>query len=85
MAQQKIKCVVYASTEPWGGGYYFLPLEFHKEIYDYLSQDHKISRTPKGTFEFELAFLDEVFGRENWLADWQKNKNYYYWEDTWCE
>jgi len=85
MAQKKIKCVVYESKEPWGGGHYFLPLKNHKEIHAFLLEDHKISKTPKGTFEFEVAFLDEIFGRQTWLAEWQKNENLNYWEDTWCE
>ncbi len=85
MEQKKIKCVVYESEEQWGGGHYFLPLKYHKEIRKLLAVDHKISTVPKGTFEFEVAFLDEVFGRETWLAEWQKFEDYYYWEDTWCE
>jgi len=85
MAQKKIKCVVYASEEHWGGGHYFLPLKFHKEIHQFLLVDHRISKIPSGTFEFELSFLNEIFGRQTWLAEWQKNENLYYWEDTWCE
>jgi hypothetical protein len=32
MANNKIKCAVYKSEEPWGGGHYFLPVDKHENL-----------------------------------------------------
>jgi hypothetical protein len=79
MAQKKIKCAVYKSEEPWGGGHYFLPVDNHENIREILREEcFKIAKKPVGIFEFEESFLNIVCSRN-------KEENFVYWDNTWCE
>jgi hypothetical protein len=79
MAQKKIKCAVYKSEEPWGGGHYFLLTDNHKNIRNVLHENgFKIARKPIGIFEFEESFLNIVCTKND-------EGHFVFWDNTWCE
>ena len=84
MAQKKIKCAVYENADKWGGGHMYIPNGCEGKILSELKGIYKLDKMSIGTYEFEISYLDQAFGR-SYLNNEKMLWEEVYWNGTWTE